>query len=71
MSEGKLVSYGFHTMMPKTGFLSIFNWISVAYNLLRTPKFNPLFMTSVNKSVCCFNLSFLFSRMEVYEEAMK
>jgi NADPH:quinone reductase-like Zn-dependent oxidoreductase len=57
---GKLVIYGFHSMLPKgTGkpnpLLLLWNW-------WRTPRFDPLRMTNRNRSVLAFNLSFLFDR---------
>jgi len=69
--EGKLVIYGFHTMLPKSGMISAWNWVKVAWNYMRTPRFSPLELTKVNKSVMAFNLSFLFNRNDVYREAMK
>jgi len=65
---GKLICYGFHTMMPKTG--GRINWFKLALNWLKTPRFNPLDMTTSNKSVVTFNLSFLFDRMDLLGEAM-
>ena len=65
---GKLICYGFHTMMPKTG--GRINWFKLIYNWLKTPRFNPLDMTTSNKSVVTFNLSFLFDRMDLLGEAM-
>lgn len=65
---GKLIVYGFHTMMPKTGGKP--NWIKLAADWLRTPRFNPLDLTNDNKSVLAFNLSYLFHRKDILEEAM-
>lgn len=65
---GKLVCYGFHTMLPKQG--GRINWLKLAINWLKTPRFNPLEMTTANKSVVTFNLSFLFDRMDLLGEAM-
>tara|TARA_R110000868_G_scaffold117600_15_gene312584 strand:+ start:84857 stop:85882 length:1026 start_codon:yes stop_codon:yes gene_type:complete len=66
---GKLVCYGFHTMLPKQG--GRINWLKLAVNFLRTPRFSPLKMTTDNKSVVTFNLSFLFDRMDLLGEAME
>lgn len=66
---GKLICYGFHTMMPKTG--GRINWFKLALNWLKTPRFNPLDMTTSNKSIVTFNLSFLFDRMDLLGEAME
>jgi NADPH:quinone reductase-like Zn-dependent oxidoreductase len=53
---GKLCIYGFASMLPTDGKL---NWIKMAIDWLRTPRFNPLDMTQSNKSVLAANLSFL------------
>jgi len=58
-SSGRLLVYGFHSMLPKNGRL---NWLSLARDWLRTPRFNPLRMTRDNRSVLAANLSFLQSR---------
>ena len=65
---GKLFSYGAHSMLPKTG--GKVNWPKLVKDYLRTPRFNPLNMTSENKSLIAFNLSFLFSRDDLFIEAM-
>jgi len=64
---GRLVVYGFHTMLPKTGRM---NWPKLAWNWLRTPRFNPLHMTRDNKSVLAANLSFLQSHAPSLREGM-
>lgn len=53
---GKLCVYGFASMLPHDGKL---NWLKMAIDWLRTPRFNPLDMTQSNKSVLAANLSFL------------
>ncbi len=65
---GKLVVYGFATMMPKTGGRP--NYLKLAVDYLRTPRFNPLQLTNDNKSVLAFNLSYLFDRTDLLNEAM-
>lgn len=65
---GKLVVYGFHTMLPKEG--GRINWFKLAWHWLKTPRFNPLDMTTANKSVVTFNLSFLFDRTDLLSEGM-
>ena len=67
-SGGKLVVYGFHTMMPRQGGRP--NWLKLAKDYLMTPRFDPLRLTNENKSVMAFNLSYLFPRTEVLAEAM-
>jgi NADPH:quinone reductase-like Zn-dependent oxidoreductase len=65
---GKLVVYGFHSMMPKTGGRP--NWPKLALDYVRTPRFNPLDMTNASHSVLAFNLSYLFDRHDLLQEAM-
>jgi NADPH:quinone reductase-like Zn-dependent oxidoreductase len=65
---GKLMVYGAHSMFPKKG--GKVNWPKLAKDFLRTPRFNPLNMTSENKSLITFNLSFLFGRQDLFREAM-
>ena len=68
---GKLIVYGFHSMLPRSGgVLTAVHWIGMAWDWLRTPRFNPLDMTAANKSVLAFNLSFLFARRDILEDAM-
>jgi len=66
---GKLVVYGFHTMMPRSGGRP--NWFKLARDFIRTPRFNPLDMTNASKSVLAFNLSYLFDRMDILGPAME
>ena len=43
---GRLVVYGFHSMLPKRGgVLGCCEWLKMAMDYLRTPRFNPLDMT--------------------------
>jgi NADPH:quinone reductase-like Zn-dependent oxidoreductase len=65
---GKLVIYGFASMLPKTGGKP--NWPKLAYDYLRTPRFNPLDLTNESKSILAFNLSYLFERTELLAEAI-
>eukprot|EP01138_Halocafeteria_seosinensis_P001008 gb/GECG01001032.1/.p1 GENE.gb/GECG01001032.1/~~gb/GECG01001032.1/.p1 ORF type:complete len:432 (+),score=48.00 gb/GECG01001032.1/:1-1296(+) len=68
---GRLVTYGFHSMLPRSGGrLNICHWMRVAWDFLTTPRFSPFDMTRSNKSVMGFNLSFLFSHTEILEMAM-
>ncbi|MEZ4453677.1 MAG: medium chain dehydrogenase/reductase family protein [Nannocystaceae bacterium] len=64
---GKLVIYGFHSMLPRSGRV---RWLRLAFDWLRTPRFNPLRLTNENRSVLAFNLSYLFDAREVLGEAM-
>jgi NADPH:quinone reductase-like Zn-dependent oxidoreductase len=63
---GRLVIYGFHSMIPRTGGRP-----KLAYDFLRTPRFNPLDLTNDNKSVLAFNLSDLFDRVDLIEQGMR
>ena len=65
---GKLVVYGFASMLPRTGGRP--SWPKLAWDWLRTPRFNPLELTTTSRSVLAFNLSYLFDRTELMGEAM-
>jgi len=65
---GKLVAYGFHTMLPRRGGKA--DWPRLLWGLLRLPRFNPLAMSNDNKSVLAFNLSYLFDRGDLLKESM-
>lgn len=65
---GKLISYGFHSMLPKKG--GKINYLSLIYNYLKTPTFSPIKMTNENKSIIAFNLSFLFDHIHLYRDSM-
>jgi len=67
-SPGKLVIYGFHSMMPRQGGKP--KWLKLAWDWLRTPRYNPLTLTNDNTSVLAFNLSYLFEQKEILAEAM-
>lgn len=64
---GRLVTYGFASMLPKSGRL---NFISLAIKFFKSPRFNPIRMAEHNKSVMAFNLSFLFDRKDILAEGM-
>ncbi len=59
-SPGKLVIYGFHSMLPKEGGQP--SWPGLLWRYWRTPRFGPLRMTTQNRSLLAFNLSFLFDK---------
>jgi NADPH:quinone reductase-like Zn-dependent oxidoreductase len=65
---GKLVVYGFASMLPRDGRL---NWLRLAWDWLRTPRFNPLQMTQTNRSVLACNLSFLSAQAPLLAEGMR
>lgn len=65
---GRLVVYGFHTMLsPGRGRPS---WLKLAWNFLRLPRYSPLALTNDNRSVLAFNLSYLFDRREEIQEGV-
>jgi synaptic vesicle membrane protein VAT-1 len=65
---GKLVVYGFASMLPKKGGRP--HYLKLATDWLATPRFNPLDLTNDCKSVLAFNLSYLFDRTDVLAEGM-
>lgn len=65
---GRLVIYGFHSMLPRQGGRP--NWMKLAKDYLKTPRFNPLTLTNDNKSILAFNLSYLFDRTEILHDGM-
>lgn len=64
---GKLMVYGFHGMLPKQG--GRLDYVRAALGWVRMPRFDPLRMTSENRSVVAFNLSFLFDRADLLQPA--
>jgi NADPH:quinone reductase-like Zn-dependent oxidoreductase len=65
---GKLVVYGFASMLPKSKGRP--NWFKLAKGYCSTPRFNPLELTASSKSILAFNLSYLFDRTDVLHDAM-
>ncbi len=65
---GKLLVYGFHSMLPKKG--GRLDYLKAAFGWMKMPRFNPLSMTKENKGVVAFNLSFLFSRTDLLQAAV-
>jgi len=65
---GRLVVYGFHSMLSRGRGSP--NWLKVAYDFLRTPRFHPLQMVDANKGLVAFNLSYLFDQQALLGEAM-
>jgi NADPH:quinone reductase-like Zn-dependent oxidoreductase len=66
-APGKLVIYGFHSMM---GHADKPRWIKLAWDWIRTPRFSPLDLTNRNRSVMAFNLSYLFERKQFLHAGM-
>jgi NADPH:quinone reductase-like Zn-dependent oxidoreductase len=65
---GRLVVYGFTSMLSRGRGRP--NWLKLAWDFLRTPRFHPLEMVNVNKGVIGFNLSYLFEEQHLLAEAM-
>ena len=65
---GRLVVYGFTGMLTRGSGRP--NWLKLAWDFLRTPRFHPLEMVNVNKGVVGFNLSYLFEEQGLLDEAM-
>eukprot|EP00483_Globobulimina_turgida_P013061 UN13085 len=64
---GRVIIYGFHTMLPHCGRISVMQWLKMGISLLKTPSFDPMKLVEENKCVLGFNLSFLFARTDVFE----
>jgi NADPH:quinone reductase-like Zn-dependent oxidoreductase len=65
---GRLVTYGFASMMPKGGRR---NWPLLAWRWFRTPRFGPFELTFTNRTVAGFNLVHLFDRLELFEDSFR
>lgn len=65
---GKLIIYGFHTMLPRKG--GKLNWPKLVWGWLKTPRFNPIDLPNQNKSIVSFNLSWLFGETALMAEGM-
>ncbi len=65
---GRLVAYGFHSML-KTRDGRV-RWLPLLRSYLRTPRFHPIRMVNENRSVLAFNLSYLFAKQDLLREAM-
>ncbi|MEM7483534.1 MAG: medium chain dehydrogenase/reductase family protein [Acidobacteriota bacterium] len=68
-APGKLVVYGFHSMLRKGHDRP--SWIKMLTAWLRTPRFDPLHMTNKNRGVLGFNLSYLFAETELLARVME
>lgn len=66
---GKLIVYGSHDLLPKTG--GKLKLVQAGVGLLKTPKFAPLEMINANKGVIGFNVSFLFDEAEMIEDCLR
>lgn len=66
---GRLVIYGFHSMLATRG--GIPRKLKLARDYWRTPRFSPFDLTTRNRSVLGFNLSFLFEQSDVLDRGLK
>lgn len=65
---GRLVVYGFHSMLPRTGGRP--RWWQLVTGFVRTPWFSPLALTNENRTVGGFNLSYMFHRADLLAEGI-
>ncbi len=70
---GRLVIFGFASMLPRSESRTNghVNWLKLARDWLKTPRFNPLDMTQANKSVLAANLSFLQAHAPTMQSGMR
>jgi len=66
---GKLLAYGFHTMLPKGRGRP--SWPKLVLDYLRTPRFNPLDLTRDNRSILAFNLSFMSEKADLLSRGLR
>jgi NADPH:quinone reductase-like Zn-dependent oxidoreductase len=67
--EGRLITYGFHSMFPRGRGRP--NYLKLAWDWARTPRFDPIDLTNRNRAVLGFNLSYLFDRKGFLHETMQ
>ena len=66
---GKLVVYGFHSMLQTRK--GVPGKLRLALDYLRTPRFSPFDLTTQNRSVLGFNLSFLFDKNAIMQQGIR
>ncbi|HEX6765816.1 MAG TPA: zinc-binding dehydrogenase [Polyangiaceae bacterium] len=66
---GRLVIYGFHTMLGRGS--DRLNVLKALIEWLKLPRLNPLDMTDKNVGVLAFNLSYLFDEIGLFHESMR
>ena len=66
---GRLVIYGAHSMLTRGSGRP--NWLKLAWDFIRTPRFDPLRLTNENKSIMAFNLSYLFEQKAQLQQAFE
>mmetsp|Transcript_14794 Transcript_14794/g.14204 ORF Transcript_14794/g.14204 Transcript_14794/m.14204 type:complete len:441 (+) Transcript_14794:169-1491(+) len=63
---GRLVTYGFHSNLPKAAALiSPIEWMRMIYRVIAMPKFEPMSLVLDSKAVLGFNLSFFADEHEL------
>jgi NADPH:quinone reductase-like Zn-dependent oxidoreductase len=67
-ATGRLVVYGFHSMLVTRHGRP--DRLRLALDWLRTPRFSPFDLTTRNRSVSGFNLSFLFERTALLQRGI-
>lgn len=65
---GRLITYGFASMMPKRERR---NWPLLAWQWLRSPRFSPFELSFTNRTVAGFNLVHMFDRLVLFEESFR
>ncbi|MDX1697012.1 MAG: medium chain dehydrogenase/reductase family protein [Thiohalobacterales bacterium] len=66
---GKLVVYGFHGMLRTRD--GVPDRLRLLLGYLRTPRFSPFDLTTRNRSILGFNLSYLFERHQLLTVGMR
>ena len=66
---GRLIVFGFHTNLPMgNDMLSPVEWLRMAVKMATLPKFDAMDLTTSNKSVLGFNLSFFTEEIDLMGE---
>lgn len=65
---GRLIVYGFTGMLSRGSGRA--NWLKLAWEFLKIPRFHPLQMVDTNRGVIAFNLSYLFEQQYLLTESM-
>jgi synaptic vesicle membrane protein VAT-1 len=65
---GRLIAYGSHGIVPRSG--SLLDIATVAIRYVCMPRYGPLALANANRSVMGFNLSYLFSERHLLRRTM-
>lgn len=69
--NGKLVTYGFHSNIPKASqFISPLEWLKMIGRLVMMPRFDALDMVLTSKTISGFNLSFFADEKQLIKTYM-